>query len=274
MDGPLAAKRVAAYRFAKQKAKEAIQKLPGKIDSLIINQANKKMKSSRGKKIFNHFYGTTKPVTFLTKMAHDEAKRKLHQLNPLRRKTRQKGGTTLYSPDFQREMKALAQIAKQRRKNQTYLLSKKLLGGRKRKQRGGLYLPRPFNNNKLPNSLLPILQKREGFEPPVKKQKLKDILEDVVEEYDKIKSSPVLSKVIRPAVSTQKVIDNLVANAGEAIITKAFGIKNKTNCNAVNIYILNTKAYLKESFGNRLFCHSTIWVKLTRTILVLIIPIL
>ena len=148
MDGPLAAARVAAYRFAKQKAKEAIQKLPGKIDSLIINQANKKMKSSRGKKIFNHFYGTTKPVTFLTKMAHDEAKRKLHQLNPLRRKTRQRGGTTLYSPDFQREMKTLAQIAKQRRKNQTggfslpYLLSKKLLGGRKRKQRRGLYLPR------------------------------------------------------------------------------------------------------------------------------------
>ena len=119
MDGPLAAARVAAYRLAKQKAKEAIQKLPGKIDSLIINQANKKMKSSRGKKIFNHFYGTTKPVTFLTKMAHDEAKRKLHQLNPLRRKTRQRGGTTLYSPDFQREMKTLAQIAKQRRKNQT-----------------------------------------------------------------------------------------------------------------------------------------------------------
>ena len=199
------------------------------------------MKSSRGKKIFNHFYGTTKPVTFLTKMAHDEAKRKLHQLNPLRRKTRQRGGTTLYTPDFQREMKALAQIAKQRRKNQTggfsltYLLSKKLLGGRKRKQCGGLYLPRPFSNNKLPNSLLPILQKG-GFEPPVKKQKLEDIVENVVEEYDKIKSSPVPSKTIRPAVkkkksvtryllknvlkraSTQKVIDNLVANAGEAII--------------------------------------------------------
>ena len=104
------------------------------------------------------------------------------------------------------------------------------------------YIYQGFNNNKLPNSLLPILQKGEGFEPPVKKQKLEDIVEDVVEEYDKIKSSPVPStKRIRLAVkkkksvtrsllknvlkraSTQKVIDNLVANAGEAIITKAFG---------------------------------------------------
>ena len=116
MDRLLAAAKVAAYRFAKQKAKQGIQKLPGKIDSLIIKQADNKMKSSRGKKIFHHFNVTTKPVTFLTKMAHDEARRKMYQLNPLRRKTHQRGGSTLYSPDFQREMKALAQIAKQRRK--------------------------------------------------------------------------------------------------------------------------------------------------------------
>ena len=77
----------------------------------------------------------------------------------------------------------------------------------------------------------------------MKKQKLEVIVEDVVEEYDNIKSSTVPSKATRPAVkkktksitrsllknvlkraSTQKVIDNFVANAGEPIITKGFGI--------------------------------------------------